>query len=79
MTKCSECGYTHDIRLEKNKEPSGIWLLYYRCKDCGFHWDKDELIITKRRIKVLLTDAFNQGKNDVLESNFKKWRKKKTK
>ena len=36
--KCPQCGYSKDIRKDivDNK------LIYYRCKDCGFQWDKGE-------------------------------------
>jgi|ETNmetMinimDraft_2_1059921.scaffolds.fasta_scaffold111554_1 DNA-directed RNA polymerase subunit M/transcription elongation factor TFIIS len=46
MCKCPECGYTRDIRMEKHYDPdSRKTLIYYRCKGCGYQWDKNEYIV----------------------------------
>jgi len=40
--KCPFCGYSKEIRRDICKEADGTKLIYYRCKSCGFHWDKGE-------------------------------------
>jgi len=40
--KCPACGYKKEIRKDICVEPDNRKLIYYRCKDCGYQWDKGE-------------------------------------